>query len=159
MLRVKPRCNRRITVQGHRKTVTRAKAQRAPRKNTLSFRPKGEIFLSDPSHSLGMTGLARHFACLASWRDKLSNIRDLPLTCESGSYENAIHFVLEGKVMERTVAWLGVALPEQVLFLLKSGIFLCASGVILYVALASSYPAVHDTLHNFRHALAVVPCH
>jgi hypothetical protein len=106
-----------------------------------------------------MTGLARHFACLASWRDKLSNIRDLPLTCESGSYENAIHFVLERKVMERTVAWLGVALPEQVLFLLKSGIFLCASGVILYVALASSYPAVHDTLHNFRHALAVVPCH
>ena len=38
--------------------------------------------------------------------------------------------------MERTVAWLGVALPEQVLFLLKSGVFLCASGVILYVALA-----------------------
>ena len=25
--------------------------------------------------------------------------------------------------MERTVAWLGVALPEQVLFLLKSGAF------------------------------------
>jgi Probable cobalt transporter subunit (CbtB) len=61
--------------------------------------------------------------------------------------------------MERTVAWLGVALPEQILFLLKSGVFLCASGVILYVALASSYSAVHDTLHNFRHALAVVPCH
>jgi hypothetical protein len=61
--------------------------------------------------------------------------------------------------MEKTVAWLGVVLPERVLFLLKSGAFLCASGVILYVALGSSYPAVHDTLHNFRHALAVVPCH
>jgi hypothetical protein len=82
-----------------------------------------------------------------------------PLTYESGWYENAAHRRLEGKVMERTVAWLGVALPEQVLFVLKSGFFLCASGVILYVALASSYPAVHDTLHNFRHALAVVPCH
>ena len=61
--------------------------------------------------------------------------------------------------MERAVAWLGVALPEQVLFLLKSGVFLCASAIILYVALGSSYPTVHDTLHNFRHALAVVPCH
>jgi hypothetical protein len=29
----------------------------------------------------------------------------------------------------------------------------------LFVALAASYPAVHDTLHNVRHALAVVPCH
>jgi hypothetical protein len=61
--------------------------------------------------------------------------------------------------MEKAAAWLGVALPEQILFWLKSGFFLCASGVLLYVALASSYPAVHDTLHNFRHALAVVPCH
>jgi Probable cobalt transporter subunit (CbtB) len=81
------------------------------------------------------------------------------LTGENGLYENAAHFRSEGKVMERTIAWLGVALPQQVLFVLKAGVFLCASGVILYVALASSYPAVHDTLHNFRHALAVVPCH
>jgi hypothetical protein len=29
----------------------------------------------------------------------------------------------------------------------------------LFIALASSYPAVHDTLHKVRHALAVVPCH
>jgi Probable cobalt transporter subunit (CbtB) len=61
--------------------------------------------------------------------------------------------------MERTLTGLGAALPEQFLFLLKSGVFLCASAVILYVALAASYPVVHDTLHNFRHALAVVPCH
>ncbi len=62
--------------------------------------------------------------------------------------------------MERTVAsWLGVALPEQLSFLIKSGMFLFASGAILFVLLAAGYPAVHDTLHNFRHALAVVPCH
>jgi Probable cobalt transporter subunit (CbtB) len=61
--------------------------------------------------------------------------------------------------METVAGRLGVALPEHILFLVKSGFFLCASGVILYVALATSYPAVHDTLHNFRHALAVVPCH
>jgi len=68
--------------------------------------------------------------------------------------------VRKEELMERTVTvWLGIALPEPVAFLLKSGVFLTACGVILYVALASPYPAVHDTLHNFRHALAVVPCH
>jgi hypothetical protein len=62
--------------------------------------------------------------------------------------------------MERTVAsrWF-VALPEQISFLIKSGIFLTVCGATLFIALASSYPAVHDTLHNVRHALAVVPCH
>lgn len=65
-----------------------------------------------------------------------------------------------GRGMEKTVAGrLGIALPEQLLFVIKSGMLLMASGVILYVLLAASYPAVHDTLHNFRHALAVVPCH
>ena len=62
--------------------------------------------------------------------------------------------------MERTVAsWLGVALPEPLAFVVKSGLFLFAAWAILYVLLAAGYPAVHDTLHNFRHALAVVPCH
>lgn len=62
--------------------------------------------------------------------------------------------------MEKTVASrIGIELPEQVAFLLKSGLFLMTSGMILYVLLAASYPAIHDTLHNFRHALAVVPCH
>ena len=98
-------------------------------------------------------------ALSASAARQIASSRDKALTCESGSYENTAHLRSEGKVMERTVARLGVALPEQVLFLLKSWVFLCASAVILYVALASSYPAVHDTLHNFRHALAVVPCH
>lgn len=53
----------------------------------------------------------------------------------------------------------GLELSEQALFFIKSGLFLFASGMVLYVALAAHYPAVHDTLHNLRHALAVVPCH
>ena len=62
--------------------------------------------------------------------------------------------------MERTIAGcLGVSLPVQVSFFIKSGLFLLASWSILYVLLAAGYPAVHDTLHNFRHALAVVSCH
>ena len=62
--------------------------------------------------------------------------------------------------MERLVtAWLGMAISEQAAFLVKTGIFLLLCGATLFVALASSYPAVHDTLHNVRHALGVVPCH
>jgi len=62
--------------------------------------------------------------------------------------------------MERTAtrSFAG-SLPERVSFLFKSGIFLFACGAILYVALASEYPVVHDALHNARHALAIVPCH
>ena len=62
--------------------------------------------------------------------------------------------------MERTVAGrLGLSISEPISFLIKSGIFLSVCGMTLFVALAASYPAVHDTLHNVRHALAVVPCH
>ena len=64
------------------------------------------------------------------------------------------------KTMERTVtSRLGFAISEPASFLIKSGIFLTLCGVTLFVTLAASYPAVHDTLHNVRHALAVVPCH
>jgi hypothetical protein len=63
-------------------------------------------------------------------------------------------------IMERTFAGrLGISVSERISFLVKSGIFLSVCGATLFVALASSYPAVHDTLHNVRHALAVVPCH
>jgi hypothetical protein len=63
-------------------------------------------------------------------------------------------------IMERIIASrLGLSVPERVSFLIKSGIFLSVCGATLFVALAASYPAVHDTLHNVRHALAVVPCH
>jgi hypothetical protein len=62
--------------------------------------------------------------------------------------------------MEKTLAgWLGITVSERISFLIKSGIFLSVCGATLFVALAASYPAVHDTLHNARHALAVVPCH
>ena len=62
--------------------------------------------------------------------------------------------------MERTIASrLGFAVSERVSFLIKSGIFLSICVATMFVALAASYPAVHDTLHNVRHALAVVPCH
>ena len=63
-------------------------------------------------------------------------------------------------MMDRAVvSWPGMELPEYVSFLCKSGAFLIACAAMLYVSLAASYPSVHDTLHNFRHALAVVPCH
>jgi Probable cobalt transporter subunit (CbtB) len=62
--------------------------------------------------------------------------------------------------MERNIAtaW-GIDISEPILFLAKSFVFLSSCAVVLYVALAAGYPAVHDTLHNFRHALAIVPCH
>ena len=62
--------------------------------------------------------------------------------------------------MERTVAGRsGFTVSERTSFLIKSGIFLSVCAATLFVALAASYPAVHDMLHNVRHALAIVPCH
>jgi archaellum component FlaF (FlaF/FlaG flagellin family) len=62
--------------------------------------------------------------------------------------------------MERILATtLGWSFSERAAFLLKSTIFLSVCAATLFVALASSYPAVHDTLHNARHTLAIVPCH
>ena len=62
--------------------------------------------------------------------------------------------------MERAIARAArIALPEGISFLLKAGVFLIICGLTLFFSLASSYPAVHDTLHQARHALAVVPCH
>jgi len=62
--------------------------------------------------------------------------------------------------MERIIAdRLGISVSERVSFLIKSSIFLAVCGATLFVALAAGYPAVHDALHNVRHALAVVPCH
>lgn len=56
-------------------------------------------------------------------------------------------------------ASLGFADSERISFLVKSMIFLFGCGVTLFFALGTSYPAIHDTVHNFRHALAIVPCH
>jgi hypothetical protein len=60
------------------------------------------------------------------------------------------------KIVTRSV---GLAISDRLSFLIKSSIFLAVCGATLFVALAASYPSVHDTLHNVRHALAVVPCH
>ena len=62
--------------------------------------------------------------------------------------------------MDRTIATgLALTVSEPISFLIKSSIFLVLCGATLFVALSASYPAVHDTLHNVRHALAIVPCH
>jgi cobalt transporter subunit CbtB len=60
------------------------------------------------------------------------------------------------KTVIRSLTW---SLPQSYSFVFRSSIFLVACGAILYFALAADYPAVHDALHNVRHALAVVPCH
>ncbi len=62
--------------------------------------------------------------------------------------------------MEKTVGFArGVAVPEYLSFLIKSWFFLLSSAVILYLLLAATYPPIHDTVHHFRHSLAIVPCH
>jgi hypothetical protein len=62
--------------------------------------------------------------------------------------------------MEKIIAgWLGVGVSEQASFFIKSAVFLFVVGITLFVAFGTSYPAVHDTLHQARHALAIVPCH
>ncbi len=53
----------------------------------------------------------------------------------------------------------GVALPEIYYFLTKWGVFLIFSGAILYLLLFATYPPIHDALHDFRHSLAIIPCH
>jgi hypothetical protein len=66
----------------------------------------------------------------------------------------------EEHTVERIVyGWLGSAVSEPASFLIKSAIFLFIAGATLFLALGASYPAVHDSLHNVRHALAIVPCH
>jgi hypothetical protein len=38
-------------------------------------------------------------------------------------------------------------------------LFLLLIGAILYSLLAATYPPLHDAVHDFRHSLAIVPCH
>lgn len=52
-----------------------------------------------------------------------------------------------------------ITFPEPLSFFLKSGLLLAVTGAILYLLLVAAYPRVHDTLHDFRHSLAIVPCH
>lgn len=69
-------------------------------------------------------------------------------------------------MMERTVrltrsttSGLASATSERIGFVLKSAAFMTVVGVLLYVSLAAAYPPVHDAMHDFRHALSIVPCH
>ena len=50
-------------------------------------------------------------------------------------------------------------LSEELSFYLKSTAFMTVVGALLYLSLAADYPAVHDAMHDFRHVLAIVPCH
>jgi cobalt transporter subunit CbtB len=52
-----------------------------------------------------------------------------------------------------------VVLPVKLSLLLKAALLLVVCGLILYVLLAARYAPVHDALHDFRHSLAIVPCH
>lgn len=61
--------------------------------------------------------------------------------------------------MERILSVRGLALTEFARFVISSTLFLGLSGLALYLLLAAAYPPVHDGLHDFRHALAIVPCH
>lgn len=38
-------------------------------------------------------------------------------------------------------------------------IFLALVGVVLFTALFSTYPPIHDFFHGLRHALMIIPCH
>ena len=69
-------------------------------------------------------------------------------------------------MMERTArlprgaaSSLDLAGSEGLSFYLRSAAFMAVAGVLLYVSLAAAYPPVHDAMHDFRHALAIVPCH
>ncbi len=52
-----------------------------------------------------------------------------------------------------------VIVSEAHLFFVKSGFFLIFAGAILYLLLFATYPPIHDALHDFRHSLAIIPCH
>ena len=52
-----------------------------------------------------------------------------------------------------------LVMSEGLSFYLRSAAFMAVLGVLLYVSLAAAYPPVHDAMHDFRHALAIVPCH
>lgn len=66
----------------------------------------------------------------------------------------------ERRTMEKIAGIVtGVALPELYYFLVKSGLFLFLSGAILYLLLFATYPPIHDVLHEYRHSLAIIPCH
>lgn len=39
------------------------------------------------------------------------------------------------------------------------GIVLLVTAIVLWAVFLANYPPVHDTFHELRHALYVIPCH
>ncbi|GGE18479.1 hypothetical protein GCM10011571_20450 [Marinithermofilum abyssi] len=37
--------------------------------------------------------------------------------------------------------------------------FFLLLGILLYTFLFSTYPPIHDTVHELRHSLWIIPCH
>ncbi len=52
-----------------------------------------------------------------------------------------------------------VVVPEPLRFFIQSTVFLGGVGILLFLSLAATYPPLHDTFHDVRHSLAIVPCH
>lgn len=63
------------------------------------------------------------------------------------------------RLAETAASGLAWAMSERLPFILRAAAFMAVAGVLLYVSLAAAYPPVHDAMHDFRHALAIVPCH
>jgi hypothetical protein len=61
--------------------------------------------------------------------------------------------------MENVVDLGKIEISELLSFFVRSGFLLAVSGLILYLLLVAAYPPVHDALHDFRHSLAIIPCH
>ena len=41
----------------------------------------------------------------------------------------------------------------------KAFFFVAVTQIVIYMALFSEYPALHDYFHELRHVLAIIPCH
>jgi cobalt transporter subunit CbtB len=41
----------------------------------------------------------------------------------------------------------------------QGGVALLMVGILLYTVFFSTYPAVHDFFHDFRHSMLIIPCH
>jgi hypothetical protein len=69
--------------------------------------------------------------------------------------------MMEGtaRLTRSAASGLTAVMSEGLSFYLRSAALMTVVGVLLYVSLAAAYPPVHDALHDFRHGLAIVPCH
>jgi cobalt transporter subunit CbtB len=61
--------------------------------------------------------------------------------------------------MRSLVTDIRTSLPFNPGFSAKAIMLLGLSAMILYLVFGATYPPVHDLVHDFRHSLAIVPCH